>query len=235
MTASTTKTIVVIGSGPGIGIGVASVFVRDGGFGNVALLSRNSVRLAQDVQTLNLLRVSKVCVMAFKADASDPEDLKTSLARVEAEFGAPDVVLYNASRMAKGDFEEYSEIEMVEDFKVDNIGLFTTARWALPLMISKANGLPESSIHPALFVTNGVLGKEPRPEYFSLSMSKAAQLSFTTSLAMQFEPQGVHVSAVIVGGIVSPQSEKHSPENIGREFWNLYAQERSQWTREVTI
>jgi hypothetical protein len=86
---------------------------------------------------------------------------------------------------------------------------------------------------PALFVTSGGLYKTPWHPYFSLSLSKASQFSLTQSLAQAFSPQGVHIAAVVVHGLVKPDSEIFSPQKIADVFWKLYQQgaggEREVW------
>jgi NAD(P)-dependent dehydrogenase (short-subunit alcohol dehydrogenase family) len=90
--------------------------------------------------------------------------------------------------------------------------------------------------NPALLVTSGGLYKQPFHGYFSLSLSKAAQFSLTQSLAQVFSRQGVHVAAVVVHGLVKPESEHFSPRRIAGVFWDLYQQgpkgEREVWVTD---
>jgi len=88
--------------------------------------------------------------------------------------------------------------------------------------------------NPALLVTSGGLYKQPYHGYFSLSLSKAAQFSLTQSLAQVYSRQGVHVAAVVVHGLVNPESEHFSPSKIAKVFWGLY-QQGSKGEREVWV
>lgn len=109
----------VLGSGPGIGVGVASNFsVR--GFTHVALVSRNSERLKEDWnKVLDAVqeRGYSCQVKTWTCDISDPEQLKKTLAEVE-NFGSLECVLFNAGRVAgKPPLEE--SVEAIEkDFRV---------------------------------------------------------------------------------------------------------------------
>jgi NAD(P)-dependent dehydrogenase (short-subunit alcohol dehydrogenase family) len=70
---------------------------------------------------------------------------------------------------------------------------------------------------------------------FSLGVSKAAQYNLTQSLANTYEPKGVHVGIVVIGGRVTEDEELYSPKNIAEHFWTLYAQNRDEWTREIDM
>lgn len=115
---SSNRLIVVFGSGPGIGVGVASLFAERG-FNKVALLSRNAERLQEDVASVKEGAKGKsVDVRAYPADLADPEGLKSVLARVESDFGKPEVVVYNASHLTKSALGEYSWEQVEIDLRV---------------------------------------------------------------------------------------------------------------------
>jgi NAD(P)-dependent dehydrogenase (short-subunit alcohol dehydrogenase family) len=105
--------------------------------------------------------------------------------------------------------------------QVSAVGLYTTAKWALPL---QANLASDSTRKPSFLVTSGGLYKDPWAPYFSLSMAKAAQHSLTMSLSQEFSKKGVHVAAVVVHGLVKPESKYFSPKKIAEVFWGLYGE-----------
>jgi NAD(P)-dependent dehydrogenase (short-subunit alcohol dehydrogenase family) len=113
------KTLVILGSGPGIGIAVAKVFsVR--GFTHVALVSRNKERLAQDED--NVLdaiqeRGYSCRVKTWVCDISDLKQLNATLKEIES-FGSLECVLFNPARVAgKPPLEESNEA-IEADFRV---------------------------------------------------------------------------------------------------------------------
>jgi hypothetical protein len=103
----------------------------------------------------------------------------------------------------------------------------------MPILSSLA---AEAHRKPSLLVTSGGLYKSPWHPYFSLSLSKASQFSLVQSLAQAFSPKGVHVAAVVVHGLVKPESEIFSPQKIAQVFWKLYEQgptgEREVWVTD---
>jgi NAD(P)-dependent dehydrogenase (short-subunit alcohol dehydrogenase family) len=123
MTAATnsTKLIIVLGSGPGIGVGVASHFVTQN-FDRVALLSRNADRLQSDAASVaeaaHGSNRSHVTVKTYPVDVSDMSGLERVLRQVVQELGKPEVVVYNAAALRHGKFFEATEEEVNKDFKV---------------------------------------------------------------------------------------------------------------------
>jgi NAD(P)-dependent dehydrogenase (short-subunit alcohol dehydrogenase family) len=122
------KTLLVLGSGPGIGVHIARAFsVR--GFTHIALVSRDKDRLANDQdQVLDAIqeRGYSCQVRTWVADLTDFEVLRKMLGEVEG-YGRLECVLFNAARVAGlPPLEERSE-DMEGDFRVCNsICPFTT-------------------------------------------------------------------------------------------------------------
>jgi hypothetical protein len=113
------KTLVVLGSGPGIGIAVAKVFsVR--GFTHVALVSRNKDRLAQDEdQVLDAIqeRGYSCRVKTWVCDIADMKQLQSTLKAIEL-FGSLECVLFNPARVAGLPPLEESAEAIEADFRV---------------------------------------------------------------------------------------------------------------------
>jgi NAD(P)-dependent dehydrogenase (short-subunit alcohol dehydrogenase family) len=113
------KTLVILGSGPGIGIAVAKVFsVR--GFTHVALVSRNKERLAQDQDgVLDAIqeRGYSCRVKTWVCDISDLKQLNSTLKEIES-FGSLECVLFNPARVAGEPPLEESTEAVETDFRV---------------------------------------------------------------------------------------------------------------------
>ena len=81
-----------------------------------------------------------------------------------------------------------------------------------------------------ILLTGGM--PEPLPEATSLSLGKAGVRALTELLARDYEPEGVHVATVTVGGAVAPGSA-FDPDEIAEEYWRLHQQPRGAWERVV--
>jgi len=86
--------------------------------------------------------------------------------------------------------------------------------------------------------------------FFSLSLVKTSQRSLVQSLAMTYPGithssildkaisltiTDIHFALLNVEGQVSPESKDFSPTRIAREFWELYSQEKNNWTLDRDV
>lgn len=220
--------IFVVGSGPMIGSHVARLFAKHT-FTNVVLLSRSTDNLSRDVSFVTSAAPS-AGVRTYAADVTDEATLTAALEKAVSENGKPEVVVYNAARINYGMFGQYSQEDILVDFKIPNFGLYTTAKVLLPHLQSLAKSHPDA--HPALYVTSSALIHQPFAPVFSLSMAKAAQASLVKLLAAE-NKDVVHVALVTVGGQVTPEEEVNNPANIATKFWELYEQKKGSWDLEM--
>jgi NAD(P)-dependent dehydrogenase (short-subunit alcohol dehydrogenase family) len=230
----TERTLVVLGSGPGIGVGVAGVFAAHG-FTHIALVARNAQRLEQDKQSvLEAVQDSsnKCEVKTWPCDLTDYTALHATLKEIEA-FGSLECVFYNAARVqGKGPLEETREA-IQKDLEVSlqgacarsasltnpeltNLALYEVAIWAFPILQKVLAGRS-----PSFFVTNTTLyWREPLAARVSLSMSKCAQRALVLCLNQVFGKE-VHVALLSVGGVVNPNKKNLTPKNISNKCWEL--------------
>ncbi|WP_214408273.1 SDR family NAD(P)-dependent oxidoreductase [Pseudonocardia lacus] len=199
---------VVIGAGPGIGRAVARRFAREGLA--VALVARRRVE-PLDADTVVLA-----------ADAAVPAQLRAALDDAAARLGPPDVVVYNAALIRADAVGELSVEEHQRAWAVNVLGALTAAAHVLPGMAERGRG--------TFLVTGGM--PEPKPEYVSLSLGKAAVRTAVDLLDRRYGPAGVHVATVTVAGAVAPGTA-FDPDDIAEHYWRLHTQPRGRWVREV--
>lgn len=223
------KIIVVLGSGPGLGVATGSKFAAQGF--DVALLARNADRLQEDVKTVQKA-ASNVKVQAYTVDISDHVALLDTLKKVEAELGAPEVVYFNAARVGPSSIGETPPDHLLEDFKTMNIGLYVAATWAIPHLTAAA-GRPGA--HPSFLLSNGAICEHPIAGYFALSMQKAAQFNFTSSLRQVLGPKGVHVAVITIAAIIRDDHPVLNAKNIAEQYWKLYEQNEDSWDFDVPM
>lgn len=118
------KTMVVIGSGPGIGRSVTTLFAEKR-YSTVALIARRAEQLEAEKKALEEALGDRVKVKTFALDVVDSEALVKALEEVEAEFGVPETIFYNAARVLPSQLLEHDVKEIEYDFKVltDNISI----------------------------------------------------------------------------------------------------------------
>jgi NAD(P)-dependent dehydrogenase (short-subunit alcohol dehydrogenase family) len=217
------KTIVVIGFGPGISTAVAETFGAQGF--SVALIARNEARLAEGVQAL---KGKGVAVAGFTGDAGDPASIRAAVAKARAEFGAIDVVHWNAySGGETGDLLAADPAVVGHIFDVAVVGLLAAVQEAFPDLKS-AGG--------ALLVTNGAFGENgPVMDAVAVGMktmgvalANAAKYKLVGLLAEQLKADGVYVGEVMVAGMVKGSAWDNGGQGgieaseISGKFWELY-------------
>ena len=118
MSAAKSQTLVVVGSGPGIGVSTAALFASRK-FNKVALISRDNIRIQQDRQSIldALPNSRKVEVKTWSVDIINTKAFEITLEEVQL-LGDISCVLFNAARVEPSDLFELSAEEIVKDFMV---------------------------------------------------------------------------------------------------------------------
>ncbi|PNP45149.1 hypothetical protein TGAM01_v206741 [Trichoderma gamsii] len=232
MSARSNNTVVIIGSGPGIGSHTASIFASKR-FNKVALVARNPAQLEKDAATVSSAAPGQVQVKTYPTDIVDSEKLAATLSQIKNDLGAPEFILFNASIIAMSPLLEFSEEAVVQELRISTIALYNTGKWAIPELSALAKQDPTAK--PTLMVTNSHLPETPIADLFSLSLNKAAQKSLTLSLREKFAAQGIHICLLVVAGAVGDENPNLNNKNIASKAWDLYNQEKSAWSEEIRI
>jgi NAD(P)-dependent dehydrogenase (short-subunit alcohol dehydrogenase family) len=221
------KVCVVTGIGPGLGSAYARRFAA-GGY-RVALLGRTPEKLKMYAAEIDG-SLPVVC------DVSDARAVAAAFERVRAELGEPAVVVHNAgSGVFKGFLDTTAE-ELQSSLDVNIGGLFHVAKEALPAMVDGEGG--------ALIVTGATASWRGSPKTAAFAAAKGGQRWLAQALAKEFAPQGVHVSYIIIDGIVDmPPAREWMPDRRTEEFlspdavadmaWYLAHQAPGGWTFEL--
>jgi hypothetical protein len=147
-----------------------------------------------------------------------------------------EVIFFNAARIKPSGVLDVSMEEIDEDFKAcfpvspqaqvidmyqtTNLALYIIAQHYIPKLqaLAKSN----SSLKPALIVTNSHLPWDPVPQLLSLSLVKASQRNMVQSFQRAFGDSGIHVGLISVEGSVTPENKVLNPTTIAEkavEFW----------------
>ena len=111
--------LVIIGSGPGIGRAVASLFATKAQ-SKIALLSRNQDKLLQDQTAIDTVARNSnrsVAIRTWAVDITDEAAFGQVLAEVE-RWGVPEVVFFNAARVVPSSQLVTASDEIEYDFRV---------------------------------------------------------------------------------------------------------------------
>jgi NADP-dependent 3-hydroxy acid dehydrogenase YdfG len=211
------KTFLSIGSGPGNGLSTAERFAKEGF--HIVLSGR---KLDKTEELAEQLRTKGYEIAVQTVDASDPSSVANLVAKVEKDFGAIDVLHYNAAAMRKATLIEQPRDTFNEDLAINIGGALVAAQAAAPKMIERKSG--------TVLLTGGGFALQPYPDYLSLSIGKAGIRALAQGLFESFKEKDVHVATVTVAGFVDPGSK--DTEAVAEHFWQLYSQPKGSWTVE---
>jgi short-subunit dehydrogenase len=116
--------LLVIGSGPGIGVTTASLFAQKK-FSKIALISRDKTRLSKDRDTIlqAVQSAGKTAeVKIWSVDITNSTAFTAVLKETE-KFASFSCVLFNAARVEPSDLLTFSEEEILKDFKVPSLSI----------------------------------------------------------------------------------------------------------------
>ena len=220
------KSLLLIGSGPGIGSHTARHFASQG-FTTIHLLSRSSTTLSA-ASTLVQSAPNASSSLKVHTHAVDLTDL-TALQSTLDSVPVPEVIIFNAARVGPSTLGAFSTNEVLDDFKTVTLALYAVSNWAMLGLVALAES-KSSSVKPSLLATSGGLHDYPLPAFFSLSLAKAAQINLLESLRLIYGSQGVHVASVDVQGIVKSEAEDAvlSPVNIAKSMYEVYEQGKGE-------
>lgn len=212
--------ILIVGAGPGISQGVATLFGQQGY--QVALVARSDIKLHRQCDDMKREGIQAHYAVA---DASDLESLRQAVSRLQDHLGHPAMALYNAAAMHMGKPFSQSWEQVRRDLDVSVGGAYHLASLLLPGMQAADQG--------KLFFTGGGLSMHPSPQLLSLGMGKAALRNMVQALGEQVKDSGVHVAQLTVCGYVTPQDPKYNPSSIAQQYWKLFLEKRGHFTPEI--
>jgi len=207
------KSIMIIGAGPGIGQAVARKFGRESW--QIVLTGRSADRLADLTAELT---AEGITAHAVPADATDPAALRAAVARAEALTGGVTVVHFNAGVVRNQDLFSMSDTEVASDIAIDVSAGFNTIRAATEVFGSRGG---------TILVTGGGLGVQPSADWAVLGAGKAALRNMVQGLAAPMAEQGIHIRIATVATLVSPGSNEAS--GAADVFWTLATDPDAAW------
>jgi meso-butanediol dehydrogenase / (S,S)-butanediol dehydrogenase / diacetyl reductase len=177
------KTVIVTGSGSGIGAATVQRFAREGAF--VVLNGRTREKLDRVAADLDAERT-----LVQPGDVSDQASAEALISAAIARFGRLDVLVNNAGVVPTGPFLEAPVEDWRKVMAIDVDGVFFCTRAALPhLLRTKGNIVNVSSVSG--------LGGDWNMSFYNAA--KGAVTNLTRSLALELGEKGVRVNAVNPG------------------------------------
>jgi len=200
------RSVVVTGGSKGIGFGIAQIFANAGA--NVLICGRGAEALRLAAQKL---AGSSGKVDTAVVDVADPRSCQDMAARAIEEFGGIDILCANAGIFPAARLEEMSPEALDTVMRTNFHGTVYSVQACLDEL--------EKSGHGRIVVTSSITGPFTGfPGWSHYGASKAAQLGFIRSAAMELAPKKITINAVLPGNI-----KTEGLDDLGQEYLDQMA------------
>ncbi|MEG6508360.1 3-oxoacyl-ACP reductase FabG [Methyloligella sp. 2.7D] len=182
------RTVIVTGGSKGIGKGIAEVFGKAGC--NVLVVSRN----LEEAEAVAKGIGDKAS--GFVADVTDPEACKAMAEAAVDRYGGIDILCANAGAFPSAKLGEMTPEDFDDVIATNLKSTFLCVSAVLPAMKSRGKG--------RIILTSSITGPITGfPGWSHYGASKAGQLGFMRTAAIELAPYKITVNSVLPGNIMT--------------------------------
>jgi 3-oxoacyl-[acyl-carrier protein] reductase len=186
------RSVVVTGGTRGIGKGIARVFVRSGA--NVLVTGRDSEAAQATVDELAKEGGGQVGYVL--GDVADAASCAEMAAEAVQRHGGIDVLCANAGIFPDAKLRDMSEADMDRVYATNVKGTMLAVQACIPALAASGHG--------RVVLTSSITGPITGfPGWTHYGASKAAQLGFMRTAAIELAPMGITVNAVLPGNVAT--------------------------------
>ena len=199
------KTVLVTGSGRGIGREIALRFAQKG-----ADLVVNFFRNRESAEeTADQIRALGRRCLLVKANVGELEDLGRLYAAVQSEFGGLDVLVHNAASGYNRAAMQQKPRGWEWTMNINARSLLFGAQHAVPLMAERGGG--------AIIALSSLGSSRVMEEYIVVGTSKAALEALVRYLGVELAPQNIRVNAIAPGMVLTGALDHFATFRDGRQ------------------
>lgn len=186
------RSVIVTGGSKGIGKGIAGVFVREGA--NVLIAARDEGMLSAAAEELAAGAEGKVETTV--ADVSRVEDCRRLAQTAVERFGGIDILCANAGVFPDKPLADMTEADVDAVLGCNLKGTMFSVQACLPALEASGRG--------RVVVTSSITGPiTGYPGWSHYGASKAGQLGFLRTAAIELAPRKITINAIMPGNIAT--------------------------------
>ena len=227
----------VVGAGDATGGAIARRFAR-GGY--TACVTRRSADKL--VPLVERIQAEGGQAHGFASDARVEAEVLALFARIEAEIGPIEVLVFNIGANVRFGITETTERVYRKVWEMGALAGFLVGREAARVMRPRGQG--------TILFTGATASLRGSAGFSAFASAKFALRALAQSMARELGPQGIHVAHSVIDGaidtafIASNFPERYAlkaqdgildPEAIAEAYWQLHQQPRSAWTHELDL
>lgn len=220
---------VIVGVGSGNGAAFSRKLAAEGY--RVAMLARNIDRLKELEAEINESQ-------AYQYDVTEIDKAAEVFSRIESEMGTISVLVYNAGAGAFANIDDTTVESFQRAWEVNARGLLVAAKQVIPQMRKLEGG--------NIVIIGATASIKGGANFVPFASAKAAQRSLAQSIARHLDPEKIHVSYVIIDGVIDlertrkampdkPDDYFMSSDDIAESVFFLTQQPSSAWTFELDL
>jgi 3-oxoacyl-[acyl-carrier protein] reductase len=194
------KIAIVTGGSEGMGRAAAERLARSGA--RVTVCARRKDVLERTAEELRKATGGEL--LAIAADVSRVADCENVVATTVRQFGGVDILLNNAGTSAAAPFEKVGDEAWQADFELKVMGAIRMSRLVIPHMKQRGGG--------RIINVTTVGGKAPRAQGLPTSVSRAAGINLTKSLANEYAADRILVNTICIGLVKSAQMARRAKD-----------------------
>ena len=192
------KVILITGGSDGLGYASAELLSSQGA--NVVICGRRGDYLKEKADIIT--ERTKNQVLAIQADVSKADDCKKLVEETISNFKKINVLVNNAGASAAGLFEDVTDKNWEDDINLKLMSTVRMCRLVIPYMKLNEEGV----------IINATIGGGKAPNAGSLptTVTRAAGINLTKSLANEYAKNNIRVNTICIGLIKSAQWDRRS-------------------------
>jgi 3-oxoacyl-[acyl-carrier protein] reductase len=191
---------IVTGGSEGLGRAAVERLARSGA--RVVACARRKDVLERAMEDIR--KATGAELLALSADVSKAADCETVVAASVRQFGGVDILLNNAGTSSAAAFEKVGDEAWQADFDLKVMGAVRMSRLVIPHMKQRGGG--------RIINVTTVGGKAPRAQGLPTSVSRAAGINLTKSLANEYAADRILVNTICIGLVKSAQIARRAKD-----------------------
>ena len=217
--------VLIVGAGKGLSSSLARLFHSYGY--NIGLVARDINKISNLSKEIN--------ATLFQFDVSKPESVNELFKDVDKYLGNLNLVIFNPSKRFSGKIEDLNVNQVKEAIDITCFAGFLVAQQAIKRMLKLGRG--------SIFFTGASASTKGFANSSVFAMGKFGLRGLAQSLARELHPQNIHICHFIIDGIIAKKGisenltdgNKLDPDEIAKNYHNIYIQKKNCWTWEIEL